>query len=115
MTGFLITTDSQVQNSAARIVISGRLAFEAHTDFKNAYMPLLDNALVHDIELEMSKVNYVDIAGLGMLLLMSERATVANKSVTLLNVCGVVSAELEFANFSKIFTIKNVELTKTQR
>lgn len=109
MNGYSITTDSQIQNSTVRIFMSGRFAFEAHTDFKNAYMPLLNNASVHEIELEMSRVNFVDIAGLGMLMLLSERATVANKSVTLLNVSGGVSEELEFAHFSKVFTIKNAE------
>jgi anti-anti-sigma regulatory factor len=87
--------------------MSGRFVFEAHSDFKNAYMDLLNDASIHEIELEMSKVNCVDFAGLGMLMLLNERATVANKSVILLNVYSDIYDILEVANFSKIFTIKN--------
>jgi anti-anti-sigma factor len=87
--------------------MSGSFVFGARSAFKNAYMDLLNDASVRKIELEMSKVNYVDFAGLGMLLLLNERATAANKSVILLNVYREISGILEIASFSKIFTVKN--------
>src|SRR3989338_4719397 len=98
----------QIHDRSARIAMSGRFDFQVHRDFKDAYTPLLDNAAVREIEVEMSKVDYLDSSALGMLMLLNERAKAANKPVSLLNTSGVVSQVLEVANFSKIFDIKHV-------
>lgn len=98
----------QVRDHAARITMSGRFDFEVHRDFKSAYTTLLEDAAVHGIEVELSKVDYLDSAALGMLMLLHERAKEANKPVALLNASGVVSQVMEVANFSKIFSIRNV-------
>lgn len=97
----------QIRNRSARISMAGRFDFKVHRDFKDAYTPLLDNAAVHEIEIEMSKVNYMDSSALGMLILLNERANAANKTVVLLNASGAVSQLLEVANFSRIFNIKH--------
>ncbi|MDO8812244.1 MAG: STAS domain-containing protein [Gallionella sp.] len=97
----------QIHDRSARIAMSGRFDFQVHRDFKDAYTPLLDNAAVREIEVEMSKVDYLDSSALGMLMLLNERAKAANKPVSLLNTSGVVSQVLEVANFSKIFDIKH--------
>lgn len=97
----------QIRDRSTCIAISGRFDFEVHRDFKTAYMPLLDNPALREIEIEMSKVDYLDSAALGMLMLLNERAKEANKPVTLLNPSSLVSQVLEVANFSKIFSIKN--------
>ena len=97
----------QIRDRSARITMSGRFDFQVHRDFKDAYTPLLDNAAVHEIEVEMSKVDYLDSSALGMLMLLNERAKAVNKPVALLNTSGVVSQVLEVANFSKIFNIKH--------
>lgn len=81
--------------------------FKVHREFKNAYMPLLDNAALHEIEIELSKVEFIDSSALGMLMLLNERAKAANKTVSLLNATDAVSKMLEVANFSKIFNIKH--------
>ncbi|MDD5300376.1 MAG: STAS domain-containing protein [Gallionella sp.] len=98
----------QTRGHSARVAVSGRFDFQVHRDFKDAYTPLLDNAAVSEIEVEMSKVDYMDSAALGMLLLLSECAHVANKPVVLANASGTVSRVLKIANFSKIFNIKSV-------
>jgi len=97
----------QINDHLARIVMSGRFDFQVHRDFKDAYTPLLDNAAVHEIEVEMSRVDYLDSSALGMLMLLNERAKTVNKPIALLNTSGVVSKVLEVANFSKIFNIKH--------
>lgn len=98
----------QILGHLARIATSGRFDFQAHCDFKNAYTLLLDNAAVREIEIEMSKVDYIDSAALGMLLLLGECAKAANKPVALVNVSGTVLRVLEIANFSKVFNIKSM-------
>lgn len=99
--------NTQIRDHSARITMTGRFDFGVHRDFKDAYMPLLGNAAVREIEIEMSKVDYLDSAALGMLLLLHERAREANKPVALLNASGTASQVMEVANFSKIFTVKN--------
>ena len=101
-----MTIDVQTTGSVARIQMSGQFNFQVHRAFKDAYMVLLDNAAIKEIEIEMSKLDYMDSSALGMLMLMNERAKAVNKSITLLNASGVVSQVLEVANFGKIFNIK---------
>ncbi len=101
-----MTITVRVQDSSARIAMSGRFDFQIHREFKEAYMPLIEDVTVREIEVEMSKVDYIDSSALGMLMLLNERAKGSDKSVTLLNSSGVVSQVLEVANFSRIFTIK---------
>jgi len=96
----------QIQGNVARIDMYGRFDFQVHREFKDAYTPLLDNSAVREIEIEMSRVDYLDSSALGMLMLLNERAKAAGKPVTLLNTSGVVSQVLGVANFSKIFNIK---------
>lgn len=97
----------QILDHAARINMQGRFDFQVHREFKEAYMPLLDNPAVREIEVEMSRVDYLDSSALGMLMLLNERAKAVNKPVALLNTSGVVSQVLEVANFSKIFNIRH--------
>ena len=97
----------QILDHAARINMQGRFDFQVHREFKEAYIPLLDNPAVREIEVEMSRVDYLDSSALGMLMLLNERAKAVNKPVALLNTSGVVSQVLEVANFSKIFNIRH--------
>ena len=76
----------QIYDRSARIAMSGRFDFQVHRDFKDAYTPLLDNAAVREIEVEMSKVDYLDSSALGMLMLLNERAKAANKPVSLFEI-----------------------------
>jgi len=87
--------------------MSGRFDFKVHRDFKEAYVHLLDNASVNEIEIDMGMVDYIDSSALGMLLLLHERATAHHKSVSLMNASGAVSQLLEVANFSKVFNFKH--------
>lgn len=96
-----------ILGSVARISMVGRFDFQVHREFKDAYSALLVNAAVSEIEIEMSKVDYLDSSALGMLILLNERAKEAKKTITLLNASSVVSQVLDVANFSKIFNIKN--------
>lgn len=97
----------QIRDGAARILMTGRFDFQVHREFKDAYSALLVNAGVHEIEVEMSRVDYLDSSALGMLILLNERAKEAKKTIVLLNASNVVAQVLEVANFSKIFNIRN--------
>lgn len=104
----------RVHDHSARIAMSGRFDFQVHRNFKDAYMPLLGDAGLHEIEIEMSKVDYIDSSALGMLVLLNDRAKEANKSVALLNASDAVSQLLEVANFSQIFSIRHAASFNTE-
>jgi len=96
----------QIRDGVARITMTGRFDFQVHREFKEAYIAPLDNAAVNEIEVEMSKVDYLDSSALGMLMLLHERAKAVNKKITLLNSSSAVANVLDVANFGRIFNIK---------
>lgn len=102
-----MTINVQIHDRSACIALSGRFVFEVHRDFKDAYLPLLNNDALREIEIEMGKLEYLDSSALGMLMLLYERSKDAGKSVSLANVSGYVAEVLETANFHIIFDIKN--------
>ena len=95
----LTAINVQIHGCLARIAMSGRFDFQTWRNFKNSYMPLLDNTVVRKICVEMSNVDYFEYSAMGMLLLLNERAKAVNKPVTLLATCGVVSRVLEDYQF----------------
>lgn len=104
----VMTLHVQIQYRLARIAISGRFDSQTRRNFSHSYLPLLDNADVHEIWVDMSKVNYMDSSAMGMLLLLKDRAQAVNKPVTLLTIPGVVAQILEVTHFSKIFNIQRI-------
>ena len=94
-----------INGSSATIQMSGRFDFNAHRDFKEAYMTLMQNHSVEVIDVNLTAVDYMDSSALGMLLMLRDRAQAANKGVTLSQPSATVSQILDEANFSKLFTI----------
>lgn len=95
----------QIKDAVATIAMSDRFDFQVHREFKEAYAPILANPAIREIEIEMSRLNYLDSSALGMLMLLRERAQAVNKDVRLSNPSKVVMQILEIANFSKLFKI----------
>lgn len=84
----------------------GRFDFSAHREFRSCYKEALDNPAFRTITLDFAKVEYMDSAALGMLLLLREGAANANKTVVLRGAAGAVQKVLEIANFGKLFTLR---------
>lgn len=101
-----MAVEIRVTDKVARIIMSGRFDFQIHREFKDAYAKCLENTAVQQIEIEMSKLDYLDSSALGMLMLLNERAKAANKAVALINPSAVVSQVLDVANFNRLFMIK---------
>ncbi len=95
----------EVREQATRITVSGRFDFEIHRDFKAAYSPSRENATVREIEMDFSRVAYLDSSALGMMMLLRERALAAGKTVVLVRPNPAIVQILEIANFSKLFKI----------
>lgn len=61
---------------------------------------------VHNYKLDLSGIGRIDSIGLGMLLLLSNKAEKNNGKITLENPQSQVREALEIASFDKIFQIK---------
>ncbi len=59
-----------------------------------------------EIEIDLSKVDYIDSSALGMILLMKDRADEAGKAICLFGMQGMVSKVLDVANFAKLITLR---------
>lgn len=87
------------------LTLTGRFDFNTQRSFKVAYDPVLANAAVKKISIDLANVDYIDSSALGMLMLFRERAQAAGKSVELCRPNAIVMQILEIANFRKLFTI----------
>jgi len=72
--------------------------FTMYHGFIKSCTTLLDNAAVREIEVELSAVDHLDTFALDMLILLKERATAANKSISLLNISTRVLQKLELTH-----------------
>ncbi len=92
-----------VSNGEARIKLVGRFDFNSHREFRAAYESLMDNAEVRTLVVDLSGVDYLDSSALGMLLMVRDKASSANKAILLANAQSGVKQVLDIANFSKLF------------
>ena len=98
--------DVQIRDYSACITMSGCFDYKTWRIFTNAYLPLLDNAALSEICVDMVNVDYLDSSAMGMLLLLKERAQANNKRVALHIASNFVLRAFKFARFSKIFDVK---------
>jgi anti-anti-sigma factor len=96
---------SQVHGAVATIRLQGRFTFVDHRDFRQAIKGQLEGKCTA-IEIDFGRVEYMDSAALGMLLLAKEGAAAVGKTVSLINCRGDVQQVLDVANFQKLFTIR---------
>jgi anti-anti-sigma factor len=98
-----------IQNIGITTVLEldGEFVFESFSTLRQACRPILDNAAIKFIQIELSKVNYVDSSALGMMLLMKEKAGHAGKLVQIKGAHGHVRGVLEVAKFDRMFELLN--------
>lgn len=99
-------TSVNTSGNKAVIALDGRFDFSTHADFSGCYGGAIASAQVQEIEVDLAGVDYLDSSALGMLLLLSERAKIANKSVALSHPNALVAQVLERVSFGRIFTIR---------
>ena len=95
--------NTSVSNGEARIKLVGRFDFNSHREFRAAYESLMDNAEVRTLVVDLAGVDYLDSSALGMLLMVRDKASSANKAILLANAQSGVKQVLDIANFSKLF------------
>ena len=93
------------REKSAVIQLNGRFDFNSHREFRSAVERALGMPGVDNVTIELSRVGYLDSSALGMLLMLRDKARVANRSVALAGVNDAVRKVLDIANFGKLFPI----------
>lgn len=91
-----------MSNNKDVVRLHGRFVFSAHREFNDAF----ERAVLADsqvITIDLSDVDYLDSAALGMLLVARNRAEACGKSLVLRGATGTVLQVLEIAKFTKLF------------
>lgn len=101
-----MSISTNLHGQTGRIQMSGRFDFVVHREFKQSYEDMLNNPLIHEIEVDMQHLDFLDSTALGMLILLRERALVVNKSIVIANPSDSVFKLLDVANFDKLFITK---------
>lgn len=95
-----------INGGVCKITMTGKLMFSDNQRFKDI-IAILRNHDVSSIILDFKQVEFIDSAGLGMLLMAREEATNANKELVLSNPQGQVKKMFEITKFTNIFIIIN--------
>jgi len=88
---------------AAIVHLEGSFVFDSHKQLRAACGPLFNDTATQVIEIELSKVDYLDSSALGLMLLIKEKADRAGKSIQIKGAQGIVMQVLEVAKFDALF------------
>lgn len=94
----------QVSGNTARITLGGRLTFSHHREYRDVLAKLMSHK-AGIYEFDLSGVDFIDSAGLGMLLIAKQHAEAAQAQVVLKNPAEEVQRMLKVAKFEKMFNI----------
>jgi anti-anti-sigma factor len=99
-----MTVSSRVteEQDVVEIEVSGRFDFSLQKGFRDAYR---EYPAGMSYRVDLSRVDYLDSAALGMLLLLRQHAGDGKSSVTLCRPSQAVDKILKVANFHRIFDI----------
>lgn len=97
-------TSVSSSNGKTVVVLQGRFDFNAHREFREAVEAAIKEAGTA-IQVDLSRVDYLDSSALGMLLMLRDKAKGAGKTVELANAKGSVKQVIEIANFGKLFAL----------
>jgi anti-anti-sigma factor len=89
----------------ARVSISGEFTFTDHIAFKAVASRLFERQ-DKPIVIDLAKLEFIDSAGLGMLLIVRDEANKARRSLVLRNPCGQVKRMFDVTKFDTLFTVE---------
>jgi hypothetical protein len=106
--------NANITSGSARIVMPNLFDFTMYHGFMKSCAPLLNSAAVRNIEVELRGVDCPDDFVLDMLMLLKERATAANKSLSL-HSPSIPLARVLSAHFSEMFNIRSTAGACTEK
>jgi HptB-dependent secretion and biofilm anti anti-sigma factor len=95
----------EFQPNDARVTLSGEFTFTDHVAFREVADRLLQ-AKDRTIVVELSQLQFIDSAGLGMLLIARDEAGKAGRTLVLSQPQGQVKRMFTVTKFDELFTIQ---------
>ncbi|SLM32784.1 Protein containing STAS (Sulphate Transporter and AntiSigma factor antagonist) domain [Desulfamplus magnetovallimortis] len=90
-------------NKTLTIAIEGRLDVSRHKAFGDAYAGKVEN--VDKVILDLVDLEYIDSSGLGMMLMLREKAIASKAEVEIINTSPGVLKIFKMTNYNKLFKI----------
>ncbi len=97
---------TETANSTTTVELTGRFTFGDHSSFRK----LIEEIRAHESSthvLDVSGVDFIDSAGLGMLLLARDEGEKTNAAVVIRGAQGQVKRMLEVARFDTLFKLED--------
>lgn len=94
----------QTNDKSVYIDIQGKLTYVDHHRFTEMFKQLDQRASYYILKLE--NLEFIDSAGLGMLIFMRDKASEKNITVILKGSCGQVKKMFELSQFNQLFVIE---------
>jgi anti-anti-sigma factor len=95
----------EVKDQEARISINGRLTFNDHAKLRTLIKEMSQNSAKRQV-LDLGNLEFVDSAGIGMLLIAREELSNLDKQFVLRRAAGQVKRVLTVAQLGKLITIE---------
>ena len=95
-----------IQNDHANLLLPERFEHGMLADFRMAYASLLEDSRIRQINIDCSNLNFIDSLGLGLLLVLREKASERNMKISLSGVIDRIRKILWIANFHNLFEIE---------
>lgn len=93
-------------NSTVTLKPAERFDFNSYRQFRDQVDIALQKPGVRCLVIDMSQVQYMDSAALGILLYVRDKAKALSRTVELANCRGTALEVLQIANFQRIFTMR---------
>jgi anti-anti-sigma factor len=95
----------KLQPNYCSIAISGNFTFEIHRQFREYSEQALGHPGCQRLDMDLSGVDYLDSAALGMLLLLRDKTTTLGKQVRLKGATGSTLNILRTVKFDEMFDL----------
>lgn len=89
--------------TTATILLPNRFDYGYHKDFQRQCTEHIENPALEGIVFDFSRVEYVDSAALGLMMMWQRRAVAANKKMFIKGARGAAAQILDMANMQRIF------------
>lgn len=98
--------ESSERDDTIHVTLHGRVTYTDHPSFRNVISQVRDSRARH-LVFDVSDVEFIDSAGLGMLLMVRDTASERRADVVLRGARGQVERIFTSSNFDSLFTLQH--------
>lgn len=99
-----MSTEQQAQQSVIRL--PERFDFSFHKQFAESYQSILEGGQAKQLEIDFSRVLYLDSSALGMLVLLAKKFAPLGTRLIISGAQGTALEIIEMANLNKLFELQ---------